>query len=234
MIRLSASLGSPAAGAGTELDLEPHVALCRPPRPGSATTRAARSARSNGSLHSMPRSPLARVSSESMRRSVRAVSARTSSQASRRVAVSGFLIVECHLQQGSFDRERGAQFMGGVGHEVPLRPERRFQPREQLVQRLAEPAEFVVAAAGAQPPAQVVGRDVLRGRRDQPDRPGEAGPRAATRARLTAAPAQPGPRRHLCQRPIEYKKRMPDRPWPQRGAGLLDIAVRAHPEQREA
>ena len=35
----------------------------------------------------------------------------------------GLRIVECHLQQGSFDRERGAQFMGGVGHEVPLRPE---------------------------------------------------------------------------------------------------------------
>lgn len=58
----------------------------------------------------------------------------------------GLRIRERHLDQDPLGRERGSQFVRRVGHEVPLRLERRRQPGEQVVQRLSEPGEFVVAA----------------------------------------------------------------------------------------
>ncbi len=94
----------------------------------------------------------------------------------------GIGIGQRHLQQGPFGGQRGAQLMGSVGHEAPLRLERRLQPGEQAVQGSAEFGELVVAAAQGHPAAQVAGRDVPGGggdraqraqepARDQPARP---------------------------------------------------------------
>ncbi len=75
----------------------------------------------------------------------------------------GVRIGQRHLQQGPLRGERGAQLVRGVGDEVPLRVERRLQPGEQVVERLPQFGELVVAAAQAEPPAQVAGRDVPGG-----------------------------------------------------------------------
>ena len=87
---------------------------------------------------------------------------------------AGLRVAQRHLEHGPLGRQRGAQLVGGVGDEMPLRLERGLQPREQVVQRLAEPAELVIAAGGPQPTAQVGGRDVARGRDDRLQRPQQA------------------------------------------------------------
>ena len=67
---------------------------------------------------------------------------------------------------------------------MPLRLERGLQPREQVVERLAELGELVVAAGDAEAAAQVAGRDVPRGRGDRAQRPQEpAGDQPAERDR---------------------------------------------------
>jgi len=80
-----------------------------------------------------------------------------------------------HLQDRSLCGERGAQFVGRAGDEVPLRGERGFQPGEQRVQRLPEPAELVGPAVHREPAAQIARRDGLGGRGDGAHRPEQPG-----------------------------------------------------------
>ena len=71
---------------------------------------------------------------------------------------------EGDLEQGPFHGQRGAQLVGGVGDELPLR--RRTTPRsrcEQAVEGVGELGELVVGGRQAEPPVQVAGGDV-RGR----------------------------------------------------------------------
>ena len=75
----------------------------------------------------------------------------------------GIWVGEGHLEQGPFRGERGSQFVGGVGHEVPLRLKRCVKPPEQVVERLSEFLELVVAATEAEAPMQVAGGDVPGG-----------------------------------------------------------------------
>jgi hypothetical protein len=83
-------------------------------------------------------------------------------------------VAQRHLQHRPLGRQRGAQLVGRVGDEMPLRLERGLQPREQVVEGLAEPAELVIAIPSPQPPAQVRGGDVPRGRDDRLQRPQQA------------------------------------------------------------
>ena len=71
-------------------------------------------------------------------------------------ADAGLRVAQGHLQHGPLGGQRGAQLVGRVGDEMPLRLERRLQPREQVVKGLAEPAELIIAAPGPQPPARLV------------------------------------------------------------------------------
>jgi hypothetical protein len=89
-------------------------------------------------------------------------------------AGAGIRVTKRHLQHGPLGGQRGTQLVGRVGDEMPLRLKRGLQPREQVVQGLPEPAELVIAAPGPQPPAQVRGGDVPRGRDDRPQRPQQA------------------------------------------------------------
>jgi hypothetical protein len=76
-----------------------------------------------------------------------------------------------HLEQGPLRGERGAQFVRGAGHELPLRRERGLEPAEQVVEGPGEFGELVAAAARAQPAVQVAGRDLPGGGRDRAHRP---------------------------------------------------------------
>ena len=46
----------------------------------------------------------------------------------------GVGVAERELEQGALERERGAQLVGGVGDELPLRVERRLETGEQPVE----------------------------------------------------------------------------------------------------
>jgi hypothetical protein len=83
-------------------------------------------------------------------------------------------VAQRHLQHRPLGGQRGAQLVGRVGDEAPLRLERRLQPREQVVQRVPEPAELVVALPRAQPPAQVGGGNIPRRRHHRLQRPEQA------------------------------------------------------------
>jgi hypothetical protein len=89
-------------------------------------------------------------------------------------ADAGRRVSQRDLQHGPLGGQRGTQFVGRVGDEMPLRLKRGLKPREQVVQGLAEPAELVIAPPGPQPPAQVGGGDVPRGRDDRLQRPQQA------------------------------------------------------------
>ena len=54
------------------------------------------------------------------------------------------------LQLGLDHRQRRAQLVARVGHELPLAVERATQPAEHLVERLAEPADLVVGLGKGQ------------------------------------------------------------------------------------
>ena len=86
---------------------------------------------------------------------------------SPQVLHGGFGVGERDLEQCPPGGERGPQFVGGVGDEVPLRLERCLQPPEQVVESLAELGELVAAAARAKPPVQVAGGDVAGGGDDR-------------------------------------------------------------------
>ena len=105
----------------------------RPPRPGRRAPAGSR-----------PRSLLARVSSAPIRCSCCSPRASTSWQADRSDAVLASRVGQRHLQQGPLRGQRGPQLVRGVGHEVPLRLERRLQPPEQVVQGVRELRELVV------------------------------------------------------------------------------------------
>ena len=55
-------------------------------------------------------------------------------------------IVAGHVEKGLGDRERGAQFVGGVGCESLLFGDVRFEPGEHGVEGVGEFAELVSAA----------------------------------------------------------------------------------------
>ena len=55
-------------------------------------------------------------------------------------------VVAGHVQECLRDRQRGAQFVGGVGRESPLFGDVCFDPREHGVEGVGEFAELVVAA----------------------------------------------------------------------------------------
>ncbi len=61
--------------------------------------------------------------------------------------------------------------MGGTGHEVPLRSERRLQPGEQPVKGVGEFLELVVWPGQGEPLVQAGRGDPLRGPGDGAQRP---------------------------------------------------------------
>ena len=60
---------------------------------------------------------------------------------------AGVRILEGELEHGALRCERGAQLVGGVGDEVPLRFERRVEAPEQVVQGVPELLQLVVGPA---------------------------------------------------------------------------------------
>ena len=60
--------------------------------------------------------------------------------------VAAALIVAGHVEQGLRDRQRGAQFVGGVGGESLLFGDLCFEPREHAVEGVGEFAELIAAA----------------------------------------------------------------------------------------
>ena len=49
--------------------------------------------------------------------------------------------------------------MGGVGHEAPLSGKRRFEPAQDIVERIAQLLELVVGSRARQALVQVAGGD---------------------------------------------------------------------------
>jgi hypothetical protein len=69
---------------------------------------------------------------------------------------TGLGIGEGDFEHGAFEGDRGAQFMGGAGDEVPLGVEGGLQPLEQAVDGVAQVFELVAGAADGQPLVQAV------------------------------------------------------------------------------
>ncbi len=67
-------------------------------------------------------------------------------------------IVAGHVEQRLRDRQRGAQFVRGVGGESPLFGDVGFEPREHRVEAVGELAELVVAALQPDPVGERSGR----------------------------------------------------------------------------
>lgn len=63
----------------------------------------------------------------------------------------GIGVVEHDVDSGAHDRERGAQFMGGVGDEPLLTLERGLEPAEHVVECLGQFAEFVAGTCRRDP-----------------------------------------------------------------------------------
>jgi coenzyme F420-reducing hydrogenase delta subunit len=80
-------------------------------------------------------------------------------------------IGECHLQDGSLGRQRGAQLVGRVRDEMPLGVERGLQTGEQAVQRVTEFPEFVIGVGQSQPLIQAARGNHAGGGSDDPERP---------------------------------------------------------------
>ena len=66
---------------------------------------------------------------------------------------------ERDLDQRALERQRGAELVCGVCDEAALGGERALQPREQLVDRVAELLELVVGTGERQPLVQIARRD---------------------------------------------------------------------------
>ncbi len=79
-------------------------------------------------------------------------------------------VAERELEQGAFERERGAQFVRGVGDELPLRVEGRFETCEQSIERGAELLELVVGPLESEPAVEVAGGDLASGVGDRAQR----------------------------------------------------------------
>ena len=109
-----------------------------------------------------------------------------SSQAARRLSALGVGVGEGDLEQRSLAGEGGPQFVRGVGHEVALGLEGRFEPPEEVVEGPAEFGELVVGTVEAEASMQVGGGDLLGGGGDRAQRsqeptgepPGERRPRS--------------------------------------------------------
>ena len=91
------------------------------------------------------------------------------------------------VDRRAHDRERRAQFMRGVGDELPLTLERGLEPAEHLVECLGQFAEFVAGTTQSDPGRQVVFRRGTGGRGDSvhraQDAPGEDPSRGSRRGR---------------------------------------------------
>lgn len=61
---------------------------------------------------------------------------------------SGGRIGQSHLEQGAVRSERRAEFMGGVGHEMPLRFEGCLEPGEQIIEGVGGGLEKLVGQRG--------------------------------------------------------------------------------------
>ncbi len=79
-------------------------------------------------------------------------------------------VAERELEQRAFERERGAQLVGGVRDELPLRVEGRLQAGEQSVEGGAELLELVVRPFERKPAMEVAGGDLARRVRDRAQR----------------------------------------------------------------
>ncbi len=75
-------------------------------------------------------------------------------------------VVERDLEDGALGGQGGAQLVGGVGDEVPLGLEGGFEPREEVVEGVAELLELVLRAVEGQALVQA-------GRGDPPGRAGD-------------------------------------------------------------
>jgi len=60
-------------------------------------------------------------------------------------------VAQRYLQQGAVEGERGAQFVGGVGDEVPLGGEGGFQAGQQVVEGAGEFFELIVGPGQGEP-----------------------------------------------------------------------------------
>ena len=151
------------------------------------------------------------------------------------LAVVAVRIVAGHVEQGLRDRQRGAQFVGGVGGESLLLGDVRFEPREHGVEGVGEFAELVVAALQVDP----VGERPVRG---QAGGVGDAGQRRehaageeppSQRGRTPAGTPAPWP-------PSERRRAAGRSGWGPKRAGdpggvdpLGHVTQQEHPHDRE-
>ena len=96
---------------------------------------------SNCSCRAAPASLRASVSSASMRRSCCWLEASSRSSGSPPQVVGGLRAAQRPLEQGAVQGERGAQFVGGVGHEMTLGIERALEAFEQVIESGGEVAD---------------------------------------------------------------------------------------------
>ncbi len=80
-------------------------------------------------------------------------------------------VAQRYLQQGAVEGERGAQFVGGVGDEVPLGGEGGFQAGQQVVEGAGEFFELIVGPGQGEPLVQAGGGDPAGGGGDGAHRP---------------------------------------------------------------
>ena len=79
-------------------------------------------------------------------------------------------VAEGELEQGALEREGGAQLVGGVGDELPLRVEGGLEAGEQSVEGGAELLELVVGPLEGEPAVEVARGDVAGGVGDRAQR----------------------------------------------------------------
>ena len=89
-----------------------------------------------------------------------------SSHAARRHVGVGVGVGKRNLEERALSGERGAQLVGGVGDEMTLRLEGRFQALEEVVECPSELGELIVWAVKIEPAVKVGCRDLSRGRGD--------------------------------------------------------------------
>ena len=127
---------------------------------------------------------------------------------------AGVGIAERELEQGALERERGAQLVRGVGDELSLRLEGRFEPAEQSVDGGAELLELVVGPVEVEPAVEVAGGDLAGGVGDRAQRAqGAAGdhPAEPEREHRHQRERDRGVEEQLVQRRIRLPLRRGDR-----------------------
>ncbi len=93
-------------------------------------------------------------------------------------------VAEGELEQRAFERQRGAQFVGGVRDELTLGIEGRLESGQQSVEGGPELLELVVRPFESESAVEVASGDLAGGVCSRP-----GGPRATTRVRGGAPPA---------------------------------------------